>query len=173
MCFKKVGFPLQNPSFGKYSFWFMVEIDHQVVILLDLWYPSGKRWRLIWNPSSVRWLLFVWLCAYPSKCRGDLFLCLASKCRGCIVGERSCVLPVCIYPNPQWRFPVWEVLCGQVSGNPSCEGGDVELCARTSKHISVFAFDALSLNLSLSYIVHWFILSYHIHAWFDCVSYLC
>ena len=37
-----------------------------------------------------------------------------------------------------------------------CEGGDVELCARTSKHIFVFAFDPLSLtlSLSLSYIVH-------------------
>ena len=30
-----------------------------------------------------------------------------------------------------------------------CEGGDVELCARTSKHISVFAFDPFSLTLSL------------------------
>ena len=30
-----------------------------------------------------------------------------------------------------------------------CEGGDVELCAQTSKHISVFAFDPLSLTLSL------------------------
>ena len=30
-----------------------------------------------------------------------------------------------------------------------CEGGDVELCARTSKHILVFAFDPLSLTLSL------------------------
>jgi len=27
-----------------------------------------------------------------------------------------------------------------------CEGGDLELGARTSKHISVFAFDHLSLN---------------------------
>ena len=33
-----------------------------------------------------------------------------------------------------------------------CEGGDVELGARTSKHILVFAFDPLSLTLS--YIVH-------------------
>ena len=31
-----------------------------------------------------------------------------------------------------------------------CEGGDVELCARTSKHILVFAFDPLSLTLSLT-----------------------
>ena len=34
-----------------------------------------------------------------------------------------------------------------------CEGGDVELGAGTSKHIFVFAFDPLSLTLSLSYIV--------------------
>jgi len=32
-----------------------------------------------------------------------------------------------------------------------CEGGDVELCARTSKHILVFVFDPLSLTLSLLY----------------------
>ena len=31
-----------------------------------------------------------------------------------------------------------------------CEGEDVELGARTSKHILVFAFDPLSLTLSLS-----------------------
>ena len=41
-----------------------------------------------------------------------------------------------------------------------CEGGDVELGARTSKHILVFAFDPLSLTLSfilclaLFHIVH-------------------
>ena len=29
-----------------------------------------------------------------------------------------------------------------------CEGGDVELGARTSKHILVFTFDPLSLTLS-------------------------
>ena len=34
-----------------------------------------------------------------------------------------------------------------------CEGGDVELGARTSKHIFVFAFDPLSLN-SLSFILY-------------------
>ena len=41
-----------------------------------------------------------------------------------------------------------------------CEGGDVELGARTSKHILVFAFDPLSLtfSLSLSSIVHCIIL---------------
>ena len=34
-----------------------------------------------------------------------------------------------------------------------CEGGDVELGARTSKQISLFAFDSLTLTLSLFYIV--------------------
>ena len=37
-----------------------------------------------------------------------------------------------------------------------CEGGDVELGARTSKHILVFV--SLTLSLSLSYIVHCIIL---------------
>ena len=44
---------------------------------------------------------------------------------------------------------MWEVLCGELVKILLCEGGDVELCARTSKHISVFTFDPLSL-LSLS-----------------------
>ena len=42
-----------------------------------------------------------------------------------------------------------------------CEGGDVELGARTSKHILVFLFDPLSLTLSLSLLycaLHHFIL---------------
>ena len=44
-----------------------------------------------------------------------------------------------------------------------CEGGDVELGARISKNISVFAIDPLSLN-SLSYIVYCIILF---------ISYIC
>ena len=44
------------------------------------------------------------------------------------------------------------VLGGQVSGLKILlgEGGDVELGARTSKHILLFAFDPLTLTLSLS-----------------------
>ena len=44
------------------------------------------------------------------------------------------------------------VLCGQVSGLEIllCEGGDVELGARTSKQISLFAFDPLTLTLSIT-----------------------
>ena len=44
------------------------------------------------------------------------------------------------------------------------ESEDVELCARTSKHISVFAFDPLSLTLSLTCALHLIVISY-IYAW--------
>ena len=64
-------------------------------------------------------IVFEWLCACPSKCRGDLFYVLPLSIEVVFVGERSCVLPIVIAPNPQWWFPVWEVLCGRVSGNPS------------------------------------------------------
>ena len=44
------------------------------------------------------------------------------------------------------------VLCGQASGLEILlgEGGDVELGARTSKHILLFVLDPLALTLSLS-----------------------
>ena len=42
-----------------------------------------------------------------------------------------------------------------------CEGGDVELGARISKHIFVLAFDPLSLNSLLYYALHHFILFIH------------
>ena len=43
-----------------------------------------------------------------------------------------------------------------------CEGGNVELCARTSKHIRVFAIDPLFFNsLSITLCFASFILSYH------------
>ena len=68
-----------------------------------------------------------WLCAYPSKCRGDCCLakCLIPLsvevivvvpyllCRGCFVGERSCVLLVVFVKSsmevpcvggPMWRY---------------------------------------------------------------------
>ena len=53
-----------------------------------------------------------------------------------------------------------------------CEGRDVELGARTSKHISVFAFDPLSLTLSLTLCIA---SSCHIIYMlvFVCVPYLC
>ena len=48
-----------------------------------------------------------------------------------------------------------------------CEGGDVELGARTSKHILVFAFDPLSLTLSLILclaLIH--IVHSYLYAWY-------
>ena len=56
----------------------------------------------------------------PLLCEVDFVLvvhCLYERLYS--VRERSCILPIVIAPNPQWRFPVWEVLCGRVSGNPS------------------------------------------------------
>ena len=63
----------------------------------------------------------VWLTAYPSFVRLIL-------CRFCalplsvevVLLERGVVYSRIVFAqNPQWRFPVWEVLCGRVSGNPS------------------------------------------------------
>ena len=55
------------------------------------------------------------------------------------------------------------VLCGQASGFKILlgEGGDIELGARTSKHILLFAFDRLTLSI---YFVHYLLLLYHILA---------
>ena len=51
-----------------------------------------------------------------------------------------------------------------------CEGGDVELGARTSKHILMFAFDLLSLNsLSLSLSLILCITSYYLYHIYACV----
>ena len=77
----------------------------------------------------------------------------------------------CIAPSSV-EVPCMGVLCGQVSGLEILlgEGGDVELGARTSKQISLFVFDPLTLTLSL-YIVplHHFILLIHI----ICLACLC
>ena len=74
-----------------------------------------------------------------------LALCLTSKCRGCVCKERSCVLQIVIAPNLQWRLPVWESCVDELVEILLCEGGDVELGARTSKHIRVLAIDPLTL----------------------------
>ena len=93
-------------------------------------------------------------------------------CRGCIVGEKSCVS----------RFVFTQILSeGSLCGKSCvdelveillCEGGDVELGVRTSKHILVFAFDPLSLTLSLICLA-----LHHIHILYMlgiiCVTHLC
>ena len=72
-------------------------------------------------------------------------LCLASSERLYSI-ERGVVYSLIVFvPNPQWRFPVWTSRLKILL----CEGGDEELCARTSKHIRVFTFDPLTLTLFL------------------------
>ena len=65
------------------------------------------------------------------------------------------------------EVPFVGVLCGQASGVEIFlgEGGDVELGARTSKHILLFALDPLTLTLSLSLLcaLHYFTLFIHTH----------
>ena len=73
-------------------------------------------------------------------------LCLTSCVEVVFLGERSCVFLVVFI----------QILSGGALCRKSCvdviveillcEGGDVELGARTSEHILVFAFDLLSLN---------------------------
>jgi len=79
---------------------------------------------------------------------------------GCIwlreeLGTPGCICPKILIGGSLCGSPVWtsglEILLD--------EGEDVELGARTSKHILLFAFDRFSL-----YFVHCFILLYHILA---------
>ena len=81
--------------------------------------------------------------------------------------EELCTPGCCIAPNPQWRFPVWEVLCGQVSGNPSAwRRGRRAGCSNLETYpcVCVWSIDSISLSLSLSllyFALNCFILSYH------------
>ena len=76
------------------------------------------------------------------------------------------------------EVPFVGVLCGQASGLKIllCEGGDVELGARTSKHILLFVLVPLALTLSLSLsllcALHQFILFVHNYllGLFECAS---
>ena len=55
-----------------------------------------------------------------------------------------------------------------------CEGGDVELCARTSKHIRVLAIYPLTLTLSFSLSFTLCLASFHIaHSYIICLASLC
>ena len=93
------------------------------------------------------------LCAYPSSC--EVIVCWLGALplvRGCGCKERSWVLLVIILPQILVEVPYVGVLCGQASGFEILldKGGDVELGARTSKQILLFALDPLTLTLSLS-----------------------
>ena len=66
---------------------------------------------------------------------------------------------------------MWESCVDKLVEILLCEGGDVELCARISKHIRVFAIDPLSLTLS--YIVLCIISFISYMLVFVCVPHLC
>ena len=84
---------------------------------------------------------------------------------GCeAVFERGVRYSLCCNKSSSVEVPSVGVLGGQFSGLEILlgEGGDVELGARTSKHIIVFAFDPLPLNpLSLLFVKSIILHSYH------------
>ena len=90
-----------------------------------------------------------WIVVIPLSI--EVFLCCALPLvRGCICWrEELCTLKLYLP-----KILSGDSLCGKSCVDELvkillCEGGDVDLCARTSKHILVFAFDPLSLTLSL------------------------
>ena len=83
----------------------------------------------MFDPSIVRWRLVVGYGPYPSSVEVDC---------GCIAS-----VALLVERGVRYSFSRLEILHGG-------EGGDVELGARTSKHIFVFAFGPFSLSLSLS-----------------------
>ena len=94
------------------------------VIEIVIWvcgYPSCEEvivvgLALCLIPLSVE-VIVVWLSALSLLCEVIVVVpCLL--CRGGVVGEWSYVLLSLYLQIPRWRFPVWEVLCGD-SGNPS------------------------------------------------------
>ena len=94
-------------------------------------------------------IVFEWLCAYPSKYRGDLFCALPLRVEVVLV-ERGVVYSRLYLPQILSGGSLcWKSCVDELVEILLCEGGDVELGARTSKHIFVFAFDPLSLALSL------------------------
>ena len=91
-------------------------------------------------------------------------LCLAS-CVEVVLLEREVVYSWFVLP----KILSGGSLCGKSCVDELveillCEGEAVELGARTSKYIFVFAFDPLSLTLSLILYIALYC-SYHIYAW--------
>ena len=54
-----------------------------------------------------------------------------------------------------------------------CEGGDVELCGRNSKHILVFVFDPFSLTFSLTLCIDSYCHIIYMLVLFVCLPHLC
>ena len=94
----------------------------------------------------------MWLSAYPSKCKGDLFCALLLSVKVYLL-EREVVYSQLYLLQILSGGSLCEKSCvDELVEILLCEGGDVELCARTSKHILLLAFDPLSLTLSLTFV---------------------
>ena len=112
--------------------------------------------------------------------RGGVGVCipLGEVDCGCLAKSLPHLCEV-VFVLPRWRLYWLREEFGTPSGLEILhggEGGDVELGARTSEHIFVFAFDPLTLSNSLSFILCLasFILSYHIlYAWLVWVCLTC
>ena len=103
-------------------------------------------------PSSERLIGCLAKCL-PLLCEVDFVvaLCLASV-RGCIRLREELCTPNCNCPKSSLEVSLCGKSCvDEIVEILLCEGGDVELGARTSKYILVFAFDPLTLTLSLLY----------------------
>ena len=95
-------------------------------------------------------------------------LCLASSERLYWLREEL-YSPICITQILSGRSLCGKSCVDNIVEILLCEGGDVELCARTSKHIFVYAFDPLSLTLSyiVPCIIH--ITHSYLYAWYCCL----
>ena len=116
-----------------------------------IWFPLVRGGDCVGIPQVWGDCCFEWLCAYPSFVRLIfVWLCaLPLSVEVVIVGERSCVLPIVFTPNPQWRFPVWEVLCVRVSENPSVwRRGRRAVCSNLETYLGVCDWSTFSNSLS-------------------------
>ena len=93
-----------------------------------------------------------------------LALCLASSERLYLLREELCTPKLCLPKILSGGFLCGKSCVDELVEILLCEGGDVDLGARTSKHISVFAFDPLSLTLSLILCIASYC-PYYIYAW--------
>ena len=139
---------------------------------LICWLPLVRGRVCVWNPSSVRWIVIVWLMAYPSCVRW----CLCASSERLYSVERGVAYSRLLYcPKSSVEVPCVGVLCGQVSGNPSVwRRGRRAVCSNLETYpcVSVWSIDSNSLSL-LYCALHWFILPYHIYACVVCVCLTC
>ena len=88
-------------------FWVCVHPSCVEVIEIVIWvygYPSCEEVIVVEVWLGALFLLCIGDCCF------DFVPCLL--CRGGCVGERIYVLLTLYLQISQWRFPVWEVLCG-------------------------------------------------------------